>query len=445
MTSRHIMAAAAFAVPALLGAPAAYSQAPGTQAVLEEIREMKRSYEERIRALEAKLSTIEQQAAEARTKSAAPADGARGIRDNSFNPSIGVILNGKLSSFSKDSSPMPGFAIGEEGERGREGLGIDESELNFSANVDDRFYGSLTAAIVREDGEDKIELEEAFVQTSPGLGLPDGVRIKAGRAFWNFGYMNEHHAHADDFADRPLPYRTYLNGAYNDDGVQLSWVLPTEIFAEVGGGWFRGDDFPYGDSTSGRSAWSAYGRIGGDIGADQSWRLGLSALTGTTDGRTTDDVTFIGDTTLYAVDLRYTWAPTGNARNSEVTFQAEYFRRAEDGSYDDTDAGTGRVNFDDSTSGWYAQAIYKFLPAWRVGARYARLDPAEAPAGLVGSSLDADGHHPWTASAMGDWTSSEFGRFRLQYNREKLSSGDADNQFVLQYVISLGAHGAHAY
>ena len=46
---------------------------------------------------------------------------------------------------------------------------------------------------------------------------------------------------------------------------------------------------------------------------------------------------------------------------------------------------------------------------------------------------------------MGDWTSSEFGRFRLQYNREKLSAEDADHQFVLQYVVNLGAHRAHAY
>ena len=42
-----------------------------------------------------------------------------------------------------------------------------------------------------------------------------GLNIKAGRAFWTLGYLNEHHAHADDFADRPLPYRAYLNKAFN--------------------------------------------------------------------------------------------------------------------------------------------------------------------------------------------------------------------------------------
>ena len=45
---------------------------------------------------------------------------------------------------------------------------------------------------------------------------------------------------------------------------------------------------------------------------------------------------------------------------------------------------------------------------------------------------------------MLDWTNSEFGRVRLQYNRETF--GDVrDNQLILQYVMSLGAHGAHSF
>ena len=59
--------------------------------------------------------------------------------------------------------------------------------------------------------------------------------------------------------------------------------------------------------------------------------------------------------------------------------------------------------------------------------------------------LDSQGHDPKTYSVMGDWTNSEFGRFRLQYNRENLDNGKADNQFILQYIMSIGAHGAHPY
>lgn len=437
------------AVPLCLPVNPATAQSQDIRAVRDELRSMREAYENRIGALEAQLKEMEAKQSKGDTSGdQAPAvSGKPVVRDNAFNPSIGVILNGKLSSFSADDSEFAGFAVGEEGERGREGFGIDETELNFSANVDDKFFGSATAAIVREDGEDKVELEEAFIQTLPGAGLPDGLRLKAGRAFWTLGYLNEHHTHSDDFADRPLPYRVFLNKAYNDDGVEAAWVLPTPFFAEIGGGLFRGDDFPHGGSTDGISAWSAFARVGGDFGPNHNWRAGAYVLDGKADSRASneDNVTFIGDSRLYAADLRYVWAPTGNPRDEEVIVQGEYFWRAEDGTYEDADAGTGAVAFDDSSNGWYLQTVYKFAPQWRIGARYSRLAPASVPGGLAGSALDAGGHDPESFSLMADWTNSEFSRLRLQYNNEDLSGGETDHQFILQYVMSIGAHGAHPF
>ena len=440
--------AIALAVGISLSPPVMAQSNADSAAILKEIKALKDAYEKRTAELENKIKALEAKQTRQSAKGSTPASGGRNIKDNSFNPSIGLILNGKASSFSRRTAPeIAGFAIGEEGERSSEGLSIDESELNFSANVDDKFYGSLTAAIVREDGEDKIELEEAYIQTLPGVGLPDGARIKAGRAFWTLGYLNEQHAHSDDFADRPLPYRAYLNGSYNDDGVELSYVLPTDQYVEVGGGLFRGDDFPSGGSVTGVGGWSAFARTGGDIGDDQSWRIGAYTLYSDVNGRTTNEgaVTFIGNSYLYAADVRYTWAPTGNAKNQELILQGEFFLRDEDGTYADTTAGTGTLAFDDTSTGWYAQAVYKFAPAWRIGARYARMNAADTPAGFIGSAIDAGGHDPETISIMGDWTNSEYGRIRLQYNREELTNSTTDNQFFIQYVMSIGAHGAHPF
>lgn len=419
-------------------------------AVRAEIRAMRQAYEARIAELESKLEQLEAQpqesaAAAPAAPARAPAGQHRRVYSNEFNPSIGVILNGRWSSFSESDGEIAGFGVGEEGERGREGLAVDESELNVAANVDDKFFGAMTAAIVREEDEDRIELEEAYVQTLGGAGLPTGLSLKAGRAFWTLGYLNEHHTHEDDFADRPLPSRVFLNNAFNDDGVEFSYVLPTALYSEIGGGLFRGDDLPFGDSTgSSPEAWSLYGRLGGDIGYNQSWRVGAYVLSGEAAGRVTNegDVSFGGDTDLYVADLRYTWAPTGNARNRELTLQAEFFRRDEDGGYD---IGAGPVRFDEAVNGGYAQAVYKFRPQWRVGARYSRLQAPDVPAGLVGSALDGDGHDPEAYALMLDWTHSEFSRVRLQYNREELSDGLQDDQFILQYIMSLGAHGAHKY
>ncbi len=418
------------------------------EALRGEIQNMKQAYEGRIAELESKLNKVES-AKVAAPAPATPATARRVIKGNSFNPSIGVILNGQYSQFSSKEGEIAGFAIGHEGERPPEGFAVDHTELNFSANVDDKFFGSITAAIAQHEGETEVELEEAFIQTLPGVGLSDGMSLKAGRAFWTLGYLNEHHSHADDFSDRPLPYRVFLNEAFNDDGVEVSYVLPTDFYSEIGGGVFRGDDFPFGEGDGeGVGAWSVFARVGGDIGDNQSWRLGGYVLSGEAPGgRTSNDdvVSFTGDTDLYVVDLRYTWAPTGNARDQEAILQGEYFWRNEEGVYEDTDADTGTVNFDDSSSGWYAQAIYKFDPQWRVGARYSQLAASDVPAGLVGSALDSDGHDPKAYSVMLDWTNSEFGRVRLQYNREKLARGQNDDQVVLQYIMSLGAHGAHKY
>ncbi len=420
------------------------------EALRAEIQNMKQTYEGRIAELESRLATMEK--VRARTAAPAPATPAtarRDVKDNSFNPSIGLILNGQYNQFSSNEGEIAGFAVGHEGERPREGFAVDHTELNFSANIDDKFFGNVTAAIAQHEGETELELEEAYIQALPSIGLPDGMSVKAGRAFWTLGYLNEHHSHADDFADRPLPYRVFLNEVFNDDGAEISYVLPADFYSEIGGGVFRGDDYPFGEGDgSGIGAWSAFVRVGGDIGDNQSWRLGGYVLSGEADGSrlsNEDVVSFTGDTDIYAADVRYIWAPTGNAREQEVILQSEYFWRNEDGVYEDTEAGTGAVNFDDSSSGWYAQAVYKFDRKWRVGARYSRLEAPYVPAGLVGSALDADGYDPRSYSVMLDWTNSEFSRVRLQYNREELAGNQDDNQVMLQYIMSLGAHGAHKY
>ena len=417
------------------------------EALRAEIHQMKQAYETRIDMLESKLNKMEKTQAKAVSSApATPATARRDVKNNSFNPSIGVILNGQYNKFSHKEGEIAGFAVGEEGERASESLAIDHTELNFSANVDDKFFGSTTIALAEHGGETEVEIEEAYIQTLPAIGLPDGMGIKAGRAFWTLGYLNEHHSHADDFVDRPLPYRAFLNAAFNDDGAEISYVLPTDFYTEIGGGLFRGDDFPFGGGDgSGVGAWSAFARVGGDIDDNKSWRLGGYALSGEADGSRASNegvVSFIGDTDIYVADIRYTWAPTSQ---QEVILQGEYFHRKEDGTYEDTGSSTGAVDFHESSSGWYAQAVYKFDPQWRIGARYSRLDAHDVPAGLVGSALDSNGNDPETYSAMLDWTNNEFARVRLQYNREELARGEHDDQFVLQYIMSLGAHGAHKY
>jgi hypothetical protein len=406
------------------------------------------------------------------------------VRDSSFNPSFSMILNAKYQQFSADSGDFAGgWFIGHEGERAeQEGFGLDHTEFAVAANVDDKFRGSSVFAIVEHDGKTELELEEAYIETLPGFGLPSGMSVKVGRAFWTLGYLNEHHSHADDFADRPLPYRAFFDKHFNDDGAQVSYVLPTDLYTEIGAATLRGNDFPFGTSNDeGNEAWSAYARIGTDFGKNQSIRIGGYILSGNTgagrslmdehadhahegeeDGHEITAMSFSGNSDLMIADVRYTWAPTGNSTEKEVTLQAEFFQRIEDGIYNISEHGeevnagvTNEVTITESftfnevdSSGWYAQAVYKFAPQWRVGVRYSQLQSPDVPSDFAGEhegEFDPAGYNPEAYSFMVDYSNSEFSRLRLQVNQEELSDGNEDTQVVLQYIMSLGAHSAHTY
>ena len=141
------------------------------------------------------------------------------------------------------------------------------------------------------------------------------------------------------------------------------------------------------------------------------------------------------------------WAPGGNATRTYLKFQGEYFVRDEDGSVSLLHDPVELTSYDGEQRGWYAQTVYQFMPRWRVGLRYDRLSAdniGSDPIVLAEAGLDAAGHDPDRYALMFDYTRSEFSRLRLQYNRDESQRG-TDDQWYLQYILSLGAHGAHQY
>ncbi len=63
---------------------------------------------------------------------------------------------------------------------------------------------------------------------------------------------------------------------------------------------------------------------------------------------------------------------------------------------------------------------------------------------FAGSQLEALGDDPLRYSLMFDYSHSEFSRIRLQFERDE-SGLENNNQFILQYIMSIGAHGAHEF
>lgn len=440
-------------------------------AIRQQIQALQSDYEGRIQALEARLAQAEtetqaakqaaseaQSAATASATTAAPAAAPPRRTGNAFNPAISLILDGKLSSFSNDPEDyaIPGFQLGGEAGPGEEGFSVQHSELLISANVDDMFFGQLTAAIATHEGATEIELEEAFIETA---ALGNGLNLRGGRFFSGIGYLNQQHAHAWDFADAPLVYRALFGNQLNDDGVQLSWLAPTDLYFKVGAEWLRGGDWPAaGEAHGGTGAGTVFAKLGGDVGVSNSWQLGVSHWRADVDERTggghaheaggeAAEVSFSGDSKISALDFVWKWAPGGNPTRTNFKFQAEYFMRDENGLISIAEDPIEVTSYDGKHKGWYAQTVYQFMPRWRAGLRYDRLTANNTGSDadvLAEAGLDAAGHDPSRYALMLDYSRSEFSRLRLQYNRDK-SQPDSDDQWYLQYIMSLGAHGAHQY
>jgi hypothetical protein len=379
------------AIALFLALPAADARDTDIEALRAEVEALRADYEARITELERRLAVAEQNAAQATYAAqqaqavpaapAAPTARPPARSGAAFNPDIGVVFQGQLRGVDGEADEEEGFAVG-------------ETEFIASANVDDKFTAYLTAAFAYEDGESALEVEEAWVETT---ALPAGFSARFGRMFSGIGYLNARHGHTWDFVDQALPYQAFLDGRYVDNGVQVRWLAPTNLFLELGGEVMQGEGDP-----SGLGAYTLFSNVGGDVGTSHSWLAGLSRLEQDA-GQELDAAHFI-----------WKWAPDGNWKERNFIFQAEYF--------ENRDVVT--------ESGWYAQAVYQPIPRWRVGARL--------------ESLDLEAESPQRHSLMLDWSNSEFSRLRLQFSRNDLDPGDT-NEWFLQYIHSIGAHGAHTF
>jgi len=446
----------------------------------EQVRQIRQDYEQRIRQLEERLAEAERGAsAAAGTAGKAEAAAAqaeksasevretaqqtarRPAAENAFNPAISLILSGTYTNLSSDPATyrIDGFvpSLGEIAPPPRS-FSLGESELTLSASVDPYFRGVFTAAVTPEN---EVEIEEAYVRT---LALPYGTGIKAGRFFSGVGYLNEQHPHMWDFTDAPLTYKAFFGSQLADDGVQLTWVAPTELFLQFGVEGARFLSFPGTDAErnkNGLMSGAGFIKFGGDVGASNSWQAGLSYVQ--TEPRDRADAgeapsfAFSGTSKTAIADFVWKWAPEGNARERSLKLQGEYFRRRENGTlvaFAPSDTCGGECSGDHSSrqSGWYLQGVYQFLPAWRAGLRYDRLDYGSVGIGVVDAGQVApedlailQPHDPSRWTAMVDWSPSEFSRIRLQYARDEARLGETDNQLWIQYIMSLGAHGAHKF
>jgi hypothetical protein len=93
----------------------------------------------------------------------------------------------------------------------------------------------------------------------------------------------------------------------------------------------------------------------------------------------------------------------------------------------------------------YVQGTYGFAPRWQAGLRYDVLGLTNEISGDVNESIDSSDR--WTGALT--WSPTEFSRFRMQYSYSDIltQAGEREkfNAIWLQFLMSMGTHGAHDF
>lgn len=405
------------------------------------------------------------------------------LTGTNFNPAISVIPDFVYGNFSRESDAPAGFGhSGHDHEHGgehnhgvEEGFQLREAELALSGSVDPYMELMVTAGI----GEDSIELEEAYATTT---ALPAGFRIKAGKFLSDVTYINGKHIHDWDFVDQPW-MREFLfsDHGLNEKGVQLSWVAPTTTYTRLGVEALEGEtggianyetDEGLGlDESPGPRLFTAFASIAPDLGYNHALQFGLS-------GGFTEEFRQIeehdseaealqGKTWFAGVDTVYKYDGQGPSGEGDLTLQAEYLVRARDlqlqafEPHDDHFHAQGApVTLRPRQDGAYVQGVYGFAPRWDAGLRMDALGMTNKV--FEGSErVDADSSYRYSGQVS--FAPSEFSRLRAQLSFVDAASAQGHDeghdhghahsnghageswQFMLQYNLSLGAHGAHSF
>ena len=426
-------------------------------------------------------------AADAPTSEAARTTDSRSVLSSgsAFNPQISVILNGNYYNDGVNGSgaalvgqalqPSGGLAHdhdhADDADHGHahgglnNGFNFSEAELSFSATVDPYFDAAAYLAIL-SDGN--VHLEEAWLQTRD---LPNGLRVKAGKFLSDFGYANKQHPHAWDFVDQNLAYLNLLGShGLQDTGVQFTWLPELPVYTLLGFEALQGDQEVFGatlgaddqerlglDATEdGPRLWTLFAKVAPDLGLDHALQFGVSYARNTQHQEVQththageDEVhesAMAGEADLWGLDLVYKYDGSGPQGQGDFKFQSEYLRSVKDlnirASAHPEIIGSPRTF---TTDGFYAQALYGFAPRWTVGVRYDVLGLTNEVSG--GKRADDGSSDRWSLNLT--WNLSEFSQLRAQYARNDILVAENERErfdaVYLQFLMSLGSHGAHAF
>lgn len=372
---------------------------------------------ERIQALEERLSKLE--GAPAKTSLSA------------FNPAIGMALD-----------------LVQRNQDGKAAFLFRSAELNVEAPIDPFLKGwaVITGSNgTTANGNPTVDVEEAALETTSLRSLT----VRGGRLFASFGRLAHFHDHELPVVDRPRSLDTFIGGETRADGVEASYLFPTDTYVSAVFGMYDkiGTSNARTDPSGARplDQFTYLGRLSTykDIGDDHSVELGVDSAW-TPKRQLTDPGTGVvtrRDTwrTLNGVDFTYRYQPsqgglyrgviwgTEAMQNDERRFDPATCPNPATAADPSSCAATGRVR---AYSGFsYVQV--KLGRGWRAGVL---VDLSE--------DLDAARQLTKTYTAFATYDLTEFQRLRAAYSRvDNNVPGRLRNDVIaLQWTGVLGHH-----
>ncbi len=404
-------------VAAALAPPLAAQQAPApaSREEVQQLRDEVRALKDALAAMEAHLAAIpplplaSPPPESALEPAPAPAPAAADLSasaipassSKAFNPDIAVVGN-FLGAAGRNPSPSAPPS-----------LQLSEAEASFQAVVDPYARADFFLTF----GPDEVGVEEGFI-TFPTV--PGGLLLRVGKMRDAFGKVDSMHSHVLPWTDRPLVTQNLTGGedGLADYGASISRLIPNRLLVlEATAQVYRGESEVFAAQTRSDLAYVGHLRAYRDLGESTNLDLGGSFASGGND-------TGPGfRTRLWGADATFRYRPLRRAIYRRLAARTElvWSRR------DQEPAAA-------SAFGFYASTEYQFARRWFAGLRYDRSDRADDP-GLT----DKGG------SVFLTWRPSEFSQIRGQYRHTRFGEQKAADEFLFQFLFSIGAHGAHAF
>jgi hypothetical protein len=331
---------------------------------------------------------------------ALPVYGSASASSKIFNPDIAVIGNFLGATGENRIAPLPT-------------LDLHEAEVSLQAIVDPYARADFFISA----SPDGVDVEEGFLTLT---SLPGGILAKVGKLKEQFGKVNTLHAHTLPWTDVPLVMTNLLGGeeGLNDSGLSVSkLILNPYLFLEATGEVYQGDGGVF--QTHERNDVSFLGRLRGyrDLSEGVNLDVGTSFTRGHNDAG--PDFT----TRLFGVDATVRYRPLRRSLYRRFVGRTELIWSQRDQPGEEV-----------SSFGMYASGDYQFARRWFSGIRFDYSDRA------TDSSLNDKG-----VSGVLTYWPSEFSQVRGQYRRTRYAENVTANEFLFQFLFSIGAHGAHVF